>query len=331
MDSLGHLVRMLAPTGTVELHCRFAGPWTVENDAALPGHVPYHVILQGQAHLRVAQEDLELEAGDVLMFPHGTRHTLRGVDGEGDGMVETTAVEQRSFNGVLTEAVRPGAGAPFDMLCGTFVLGDASGALLRSMPEVLRVRSTERAALVTLIGMMRAESEQPRPGGAVVVGELSTALFTLMLRALMSERELRTGVLALMADPRLSRAVEAVLREPAQPWTIATLAAQSHLSRATFARQFAQLGGMTPLEWVTGVRMELAARLLRRGGLSAGRVGEQCGYASEAAFGRVFKSHYGTGPGAYRRRMKDERDRSMAASSAIDRLQLPEPAATGTP
>jgi AraC family transcriptional activator of mtrCDE len=321
---------MLAPTGTVELHCRFAGPWTVEHDPALPGHVPYHVILQGRAWLHVAQQELELGTGDVLMFPHGARHTLRAGDTDDAGAGE--APEQRSFNGVLTDVVRPGVGAPFDMLCGTFVLGDASGSLLRSLPEVLRIRSTERAALVTLIGMMRAESEQPRPGGAMVIGELSTALFTLMLRALMSEQDLRTGVLALLSDPRLSRAVEAVLREPAQPWTIATLAELSHLSRATFARQFTQLGGMTPLEWVTGVRMELAARLLSRGGLSAGLVGEQCGYASEAAFGRVFKSHYGMGPGAYRRHMKLERDKAMAGSFASDRVVgLAASAAAGAP
>jgi AraC family transcriptional activator of mtrCDE len=155
--------------------------------------------------------------------------------------------------------------------------------------------------------MMRHESEALHPGGAAIIGELSTALFTVLLRALMAERGTSQGLLALMGDARLSRAVDAVLRQPAQPWTIASLAAQCNLSRATFARQFTQLSGLTPLELVTSLRMELAARLLSRENLSAERVSEQCGYASQAAFGRVFKQHYGIGPGAWRRRAREQR------------------------
>ncbi|MNL67312.1 HTH-type transcriptional regulator YdeO [compost metagenome] len=64
---------------------------------------------------------------------------------------------------------------------------------------------------------------------------------------------------------------------------------------------------MTPLELVTTLRMERAARLLRQDGLSAAAVGEQCGYASQAAFGRVFAQHFGIAPGAYRRQHRVRR------------------------
>jgi AraC family transcriptional activator of mtrCDE len=71
---------------------------------------------------------------------------------------------------------------------------------------------------------------------------------------------------------------------------------------------------MAPLEWVTQVRMELAVRLLTHEGMAANHVAERCGYAPEAAFGRVFKKHYRIGPGAYRRRTlnKSEPDHSSA-------------------
>jgi glycosyltransferase involved in cell wall biosynthesis len=67
-------------------------------------------------------------------------------------------------------------------------------------------------------------------------------------------------------------------------------------------------------ELVTTLRMERAARLLRQDELSAGTVGERCGYASQAAFGRVFTQYFGVGPGAYRRQHRERRGRASAAS-----------------
>ncbi|MDB5973452.1 MAG: Transcriptional regulator, AraC family [Nevskia sp.] len=320
MDSLSHLVRMLAPSGSVDLRCRFAGDWFVAHDPAPPGQVPYHVILEGRGRARIGRDSLELEAGDVLLFPRGAAHILRSVGGDDDGEDPAyNSLAARHFNGVLTEVTLRGEGQPLDMLCGTFAVGGSGGALLRTLPEVLLIRTAQRADcawLAALIGMMRHESEASHPGGAAIIGELSTALFTVLLRALMAERGASHGLLALLGDARLSRAVEAVLREPAQPWTIASMAAVCNLSRATFARQFAQLSGLTPLELVTSLRMELAARLLAQENLSAERVSEQCGYASQAAFGRVFKQHYGVGPGAYRRQARDAR--SEPARAAVE-------------
>ena len=320
MDSLSHLVRMLAPSGSVDLRCRFAGDWFVTHDPAPPGQVPYHVILEGRGRARIGRDSLELEAGDVLLFPRGAAHTLRSVGGGDDSEDPAyNSLAARHFNGVLTEVTLHGEGQPLDMLCGTFAVGGSGGALLRTLPEVLLIRTAQRADcawLAALIGMMRHESEASHPGGAAIIGELSTALFTVLLRALMAERGASHGLLALLGDARLSRAVEAVLREPAQPWTIAGMAAVCNLSRATFARQFAQLSGLTPLELVTSLRMELAARLLTHENLSAERVSEQCGYASQAAFGRVFKQHYGVGPGAYRRQARDAR--SEPARAAVE-------------
>lgn len=73
MDSLTELVRMLSPAGTVDLHCHFAGNWRVDNAAAPAGHLPYHIILKGQARALVAQEAISLDAGDVLLFRKAAR------------------------------------------------------------------------------------------------------------------------------------------------------------------------------------------------------------------------------------------------------------------
>ncbi|MCA3184838.1 MULTISPECIES: AraC family transcriptional regulator [unclassified Cupriavidus] len=304
MDSLSELVRLLAPSGTVDLHCRVAGAWSSHNAQAAPGHVPYHAILDGQADVSLGADPVRVAAGDVLLFPHGAAHTLSGVHG-GRTRAADANPETRHFNGVVTEIIVPGAEKPLDILCGTFVLGSSAAVLLRALPEMLCVNTGGNADaglrwLRGLIGMMHVEADAPGPGSAAIIADLSTALFTVLLRTLIAQGAVSHGVMALMADARMAAAVDAVVRHPEKPWTVDSLAEVCNVSRATLARRFAQLG-ITPLELVTTLRMERAARLLRRDGLSAAAVAEQCGYASQAAFGRVFTQHFGVGPGAYRR------------------------------
>lgn len=313
MDSLSELVRLLAPSGTVDLHCRVAGAWSAHNAQAAPGHVPYHAILDGQADVAMGADSLRVAAGDVLLFPHGAAHTLSGVHGG-----KSRPAESRHFNGVVTEITVPGAAAPLDILCGTFMLGSSADVLLRALPEMLCVRTAGGGDaglhwLRGLIGMMHVEADAPGPGSTAIIADLSTALFTVLLRTLIAQGAVSHGVMALMADARLARAVDAVVQHPEKPWTVDSLAEVCNVSRATLARRFAQLG-ITPLELVTTLRMERAARLLRKDGLSAAAVAEQCGYASQAAFGRVFTQHFGVGPGAYRRQQRELRSARGAAT-----------------
>jgi AraC family transcriptional activator of mtrCDE len=94
-----------------------------------------------------------------------------------------------------------------------------------------------------------------------------------------------------------------MLESPGRAWTVEDLAEACHMSRATFARQFARLCGMPPADMLTRLRMARAARALLQGEGAVGDVALAVGYQSEAAFNRVFKRHYGIGPGGYRRTM----------------------------
>lgn len=316
MDSLSELVQLMAPSGTVDLHCRVGAGWSTSHPKAPQGHVPYHVILDGEARVRSGKTGLRVQAGDVLLFPHGAAHILRTLEG-GPGNASAHAPDVRThFNGLVTEITAPDREERLDMLCGTFLLRASAGVLLRTLPDVLCIGTAQRedcAWLRGLIGMMREEAQRPQPGGIAIIAELSTALFTVLLRTLMAEGGVARGLLALMSDTRLARAVDAVVQAPEQPWTVERLADLCNVSRATLARRFTQLGGMTPLELVTALRMERAAHLLGQGQLSAAAVGEQCGYGSQAAFGRAFRQYFGVGPGAFRRETRERRESTAQA------------------
>jgi AraC family transcriptional activator of mtrCDE len=300
MDSLGTLVSSLRLHGRVDLLCRFAGMWSVNEPERAPGSLRYHAILSGHALLDTGQARIELGAGDLVLFPHGAAHTLHSLRPTDSTSYPVT----RHSSGPVTHLDSEAAQHDYDMLCGSFELEPTRSLLWQSLPEVIHLPTGQRedgAWLLALLRLMRHESARSLAGADVVVDELSRAMFTIMLRILIAQGSFGHGLLALLADPRLAPAIAAVVKAPAEPWTLQRMAAQSRMSRASFARHFAQLGHTTPLELVTALRMELAARLLRDTRRPLELIGEACGYAARPAFGRAFKRYHGVSPAAFRR------------------------------
>jgi AraC-like DNA-binding protein len=76
---------------------------------------------------------------------------------------------------------------------------------------------------------------------------------------------------------------------PARPWTVAKLAAETGVSRATLAHRFSELVGEPPMAYLTGWRLALAADLLREPAATVGSVARQVGYGSSFALSTAFK------------------------------------------
>jgi AraC-like DNA-binding protein len=109
--------------------------------------------------------------------------------------------------------------------------------------------------------------------------------------------------------------------EPRRDWTLDTLSAEVACSRATFARRFRELVGESPLVYLTRLRMDVAARLLRESDQPLAAVAERVGYASEFAFNRTFHRVRGVPPGRYR---------EVARADSNARILIAPPAAQGT-
>ena len=73
------------------------------------------------------------------------------------------------------------------------------------------------------------------------------------------------------------------------------------MSRSRLALRFKKLLGVTPMDYVTGWRMQRASEMLRSSRDSLADVAERVGYRSEAAFSRAFKRVFEQTPGAFRR------------------------------
>jgi transcriptional regulator GlxA family with amidase domain len=123
----------------------------------------------------------------------------------------------------------------------------------------------------------------------------------LLRRHLQSSRETGTPP-ALFSDARIGRAIAAILDCPSTDHSVTSLAREAGMSRSAFARDFRATLGVTPMEFVTRIRLNLARRLLVSTVRSVETIAAEIGFSSRSHFSRVFRDHYGTDPSTFRRR-----------------------------
>ncbi|MFF0092307.1 helix-turn-helix domain-containing protein [Streptomyces canus] len=123
------------------------------------------------------------------------------------------------------------------------------------------------------------------------------ALEEVVLLTVGAARVPRTGT---GVDPRVRRAQELIAADPGAPHTVRSLAAEVSLSPSRFAHLFTRQLGRSPMRELREARLNHAARLLESTDLSVERVAAASGFASPFHFNRVFRTRYGTPPGAYR-------------------------------
>jgi len=85
-------------------------------------------------------------------------------------------------------------------------------------------------------------------------------------------------------------------------WTIDAAAVRAVMSRRHFTAQYRAAAGKTFWEFLTDVRLEHAAQLLRRGEHSVTGVIFACGFGDVSQFYRLFRGRFGVTPGSARRK-----------------------------
>jgi AraC family transcriptional regulator len=108
----------------------------------------------------------------------------------------------------------------------------------------------------------------------------------------------------LAAQGAIRRVVDLLEADLANAPSLAGLAREAGLHPSHLARSFRAALGETIGEYVRRRRVEQSLRALARPELSLAEIAAEAGFSDQAHFGRVFKRHFGTTPGARRREMQ---------------------------
>jgi AraC-like DNA-binding protein len=333
MDVLSDVLGAVRLCGSVFFTAEFSSPWALNSpnpellaDIVMPDaeHMSlFHILTEGECLVDCGPcTSLTMEAGDVVVFPHGHPHTMRS-----DDAAQTTRLDHvlshPSPDG-LPQVSFGGGGRRARLICGYLNCSQRFAPLFEALPPILVVRRREHyAAVETADGVSRHAPSMPqessawlattlqftvteavaaRPGNAAMLGRLTELMFVEIIREYMDQLSPdEQGWLAALRDAHVGKALRVVHEQPMHPWTVEALAREVGVSRSGLALRFSRLLGESPMKYLSGWRMHLAKQMLRDSGDTIQAIAERVGYESEPAFNRAFKKAAGCPPATWRR------------------------------
>lgn len=104
------------------------------------------------------------------------------------------------------------------------------------------------------------------------------------------------------ADRLVARAQQRMQNTLPQRFSLHELAAYLAVSERTLNRHFKRATGLSPLNYLQTLRVEVAKRLLETGHLSLAAIGQRVGYHDLSTFRQLFKRKTGLSPREYQQR-----------------------------
>jgi AraC-like DNA-binding protein len=265
----------------------------------------FHLVVRGSCYLRLepAADPVELHQGDLALVCHGSPHVISNPE----------RARPVPFGQVLARHVTPGAdlvfggdGATTVLLCGGYHFAAGRSHPLRDiLPPLIHVTTSADSAgrdLALVVELLTREVASRGIGAATVTNRLVDAMFVYILRAWLAAQPVGSaGWLGALRDPVIGRALALLHAEPGGSWAVEDIARQVGMSRSGFAQRFQDLTGDTPGRYLSRLRADRAAQLLRDTDDPILRIATEVGYASEQALSKAFARQYATAPGRYRR------------------------------
>jgi len=295
-DGLSILLNRLQLSARVFLRADFCGDWAVDTSGVR--RAPFHLVTRGTGWLHEPGDAPRLlTAGDLVVFPHDSAHTLSSSQTEPPRDVVNLPTREPAQ---LTEPVT-------GLMCGYFSFDRrAAGPLLDGLPKsmVLHLNDAARQRDTgSLVQLWMSEAARQAPGCDVAIDRLAYVVFIHVLREQLARGRIK-GPVAALADARLGPVLNRIHADPGAIESVDAMAAMASMSRSAFADRFRQRVGLTPGRYLAHWRMQLAIDLLTNSQLPIARIAERCGYQSEVSFRQAFKKALGQPPGLVRRQAK---------------------------
>jgi len=303
-DLLSEVLQDLRLTRATYGRSELTAPWGIE--VPYKEGIRFHFVAEGSCWmLSGTQKPVWLEAGDVVLLPHGTAHVI--TDQPLRRPKSLAEIGPQLIGNATYRLTTGGGGARSLIVCCTIGFeGPTAHPLIELLPEVMLVRrsETQDPALPMLLNLMATEVASQRIGAATIMARLADIVMTRIVRAWVETRPSDlSGWLAAIRDPQIGVALARIHRSPGESWSVDSLSSVAGLSRSIFSERFTALLGVSPARYLLQWRMRLAAAWLRNEHMTVAQVATMLGYESDASFSRAFKRFIGVAPSAFRPRV----------------------------
>jgi AraC-like DNA-binding protein len=341
-DILSDVLRSVRLRGALYYYVSGTRSWAAEAPASsdiaaavMPDseHVmEYHVVIRGACWGAVVGEaPVRVEAGDIILFPHGDAHVVSSAPGmrarSDVASFFGRSEEQLPFT-LHLDAAEVRVGVPQDEQCDTTLVCGFLGCdlrpfnpLIETLPRLMHLKaSTDQDWISHFMLQAVAESKNKRPGGEAMLERMSEMMFIDAVRRYVAHLPGNSrGWLAGLRDRFVGRALALLHDDPGQAWTVEELGRRIGLSRSALHERFADLVGLPPMQYLANWRIQAGAALLRDTTATVAWVAQETGYESGAAFTRAFKRLVGKSPALWRQQTAPKAQSTHVETKAASR------------
>ncbi|MEJ7634097.1 AraC family transcriptional regulator [Aeromicrobium sp.] len=307
MDTMSGLLDGPRANGAFLLRSVLTAPWSLRVQDEAPLSIA--IVVSGEAWVVPDGGDpARLGPGDVMVARGPEPYTISDHPDTPPGVFinpgqRCVDIDGNSLEAAMMLGVRTWGNDPDGetmIVTGTYESTRAiSARLLRSLPQLFVLRADEWSG--ELVHVLCAEMLRDDVGQEVFLDRLLDLVLISAVRdwfardASSTPAWYRAG-----ADPVLGPALRLLEGDLPRPWTLAMLAAEVGVSRAALARRFSNVLGEPAMAYLTTLRLDLAADLLREPDLTIAAVARQVGYGSPFALSAAFKRVRGVSPAQHR-------------------------------
>jgi len=183
-----------------------------------------------------------------------------------------------------------------DMVCATVSIGNGiTSPLVMGFPQCLIIPLAKLGDLDNLFNLLYYEAFENRCGKKEALNYLMDYLILRMYRYAIQENIIQNSAIAGLSDQKINKAVHQMHEKPGHHWTLDALAETAGMSRARFADYFKSKVGVSPILYLTDLRLSLSMKKMKEH-QSIKMIARDLGYNSASAFARAFYKRVNLSP-----------------------------------
>ncbi len=218
------------------------------------------LILKGKGNISINNDQFEVHGGDLICFRPGIKHSLSAT--------EEPCME---FYGVH------------------FTLPEGMDSI--PLPDRMHLDSDRQVEL-----LLKSALEAYRQRGTMAKWR-QNLLMQQILYEIFAAMQTKVNPINKV---RVQKVLDYIHKDPFREMNLGELLNLAGTGKTIFLEQFRNVTGLTPMQYITTLRLETARDLLVETNMPVAQIGERCGFSDPFYFSRCFKKQYTLSPMQYR-------------------------------
>ena len=189
--------------------------------------------------------------------------------------------------------IEPTSAEPWEYAVVHYTIADEEKTIFPQANEHFAIKLDENIKLIELVSQL--EKHYATPGNTAKLQ--AKVLFMQLIEEILmcAKRQIHCS------NDSITEVISYIHEHYNSIASVTELAEQFDIERRRFAYLFMRSTGMSPVQYITEIRLKRAQELLRMTSYSVASIAEYVGYQDHFYFSRLFKKHVGVSPSIYRK------------------------------